>query len=513
MLDFTERMALPPTEITGWARPHLEKLGNVLLGRIPPNGLPADQQRIRAQYDAQFRQRLDGMLRDVEIGYVKGAGFARSAAMEAKEEWISAAEALRLLKPVLGSEWQAQRTICKRAHDGLIRARAERFTVDGEGRLDKSVPKGFWWAEGETALSQNWTVGDFETWIEHKTHLRAFGVSFHRGDIEKLIPASASAPAKVQPGPSARAARSGEDGMDELKWALSALKYLRHARSSTHDELNDVMNEVRETSRGARLESWYGVCKSITQALYHYSDEFPADGKIPGDKYASPQDFALSLTEYRAFVEAMRSELDQEDAAYRNAHKVDEPPFLVTVVRARLAYFLRAIEHVEKQRPSTLSTGLVNDLSLATRLATRFHESVLALRKHPHNGTLFTINDDWDCQYLFRSILAAYFSDVRIEEWNPSVAGSSSRCEFFLKEQRLMIELKYVRKPEDQKTIKGALLTDFADYGANSEVDHVIALIYDPSHQLPAPVQLQKDLSGDAKGLRRVQVIVSPPRS
>jgi hypothetical protein len=70
-----------------------------------------------------------------------------------------------------------------------------------------------------------------------------------------------------------------------------------------------------------------------------------------------------------------------------------------------------------------------------------------------------------------------------------------------------------VRNPEDQKTIKSALLTDFSDYGANSEVDHVIALVYDPSHQLPAAVQLQKDLSGDAKGLKRVQVIVSPPRS
>jgi hypothetical protein len=39
LLEFT-RMGLPPTEITGWARPHLENLGNVLLGGIPPNGLP-----------------------------------------------------------------------------------------------------------------------------------------------------------------------------------------------------------------------------------------------------------------------------------------------------------------------------------------------------------------------------------------------------------------------------------------------------------------------------------------
>jgi hypothetical protein len=43
-----------------------------------------------------------------------------------------------------------------------------------------------------------------------------------------------------------------------------------------------------------------------------------------------------------------------------------------------------------------------------------------------------------------------------------------------------------VRKPDDQKAIKNAPRMDFADYGANPEVDYLIALIYDPSHQLPA---------------------------
>ena len=282
-------------------------------------------------------------------------------------------------------------------------------------------------------------------------------------NVEKLILASASVSTIKGPPPTS----SGVIGMDEIAWALFGLKYLREARSSTHDELNDVMNEVREMAQTARTKSWYVACKSILPALYHYSDEFPGDGKIPGDTYASPQDFAVRLAEYRAFVEQMRSQLDQEDAAYRKANGVDGPPFLVDVVRARVAYFLEAIAHVEKQRPSILSTGLVNDLTLATRLATRFHESVLALRKHPHGGTLFTIKDEWDCQYLFHSVLAAYFSDIRIEEWNPSVAGSSSRCEFFLKDQRLMIELKYVRKPEDQKVIKTALLTRYMTQCAN----------------------------------------------
>ena len=72
-----------------------------------------------------------------------------------------------------------------------------------------------------------------------------------------------------------------------MAWAFFGLKYLRVARSSTHEELNEVMNEVREMTRVARSQSWYAACKSITQALYHYSDEFPGDGKIPGDTFQS----------------------------------------------------------------------------------------------------------------------------------------------------------------------------------------------------------------------------------
>jgi hypothetical protein len=58
LLDFIERMQLPPAEITGWARSHLETLGNALLGVIPPNGFPNDHQRIVHQYHAVFQQRV-----------------------------------------------------------------------------------------------------------------------------------------------------------------------------------------------------------------------------------------------------------------------------------------------------------------------------------------------------------------------------------------------------------------------------------------------------------------------
>jgi predicted nucleotide-binding protein len=210
LLDFIQRMQCPPSEIVAWARPHLENLGNSVLGVVPPNNFPQDHQRLIHQYRAVFQQRLDGMLRDVEIGFVKGAGFARAEEMVSKEKWIRAAEAVRLLKPAFGI-YDAQMTICVRAHSGMIRARAARLIIDSEAADNVEVPQRFWWAEGHEALKQNWTAGDFETRVDFdvlagkpqrsggKVHLQAFGVSFLQADIEKLIPPEANLDTQAKP--------------------------------------------------------------------------------------------------------------------------------------------------------------------------------------------------------------------------------------------------------------------------------------------------------------------------
>jgi hypothetical protein len=62
----------------GWARPHLENLGNSLLGVLRPNGFPQDHQRQTHHLETVFGQRLNGALHNVEIGFAKEHGFARS---------------------------------------------------------------------------------------------------------------------------------------------------------------------------------------------------------------------------------------------------------------------------------------------------------------------------------------------------------------------------------------------------------------------------------------------------
>jgi hypothetical protein len=72
--------------------------------------------------------------------------------VESKEEWIAAAEAVRLLKPVLGGEYTAQQTICKRAHSSLIRARAERFMVGEVSRNATEAQRTFGGLRGAVLL-------------------------------------------------------------------------------------------------------------------------------------------------------------------------------------------------------------------------------------------------------------------------------------------------------------------------------------------------------------------------
>jgi len=120
--------------------------------------------------------------------------------IEDKQEWITAAGALALLKDAMPNG--ATFAICARANDGMTGARAERFMERNQIFDDFEVPAEFWWARGHAALRQNWKTGDFETWINGLMHLKAYGVSFFRSHVEKMIAhipieaaASASAPA------------------------------------------------------------------------------------------------------------------------------------------------------------------------------------------------------------------------------------------------------------------------------------------------------------------------------
>lgn len=101
--DFAERMQIAPPGISAIARSHLKNMGNAVLGELPPAGFPTVHQQFRRQYQAIFDQRLEGALRDFEIGFAGG----RNQLPKAPEDQIPSvapkdkAEELFNLKPGL----------------------------------------------------------------------------------------------------------------------------------------------------------------------------------------------------------------------------------------------------------------------------------------------------------------------------------------------------------------------------------------------------------------------------
>jgi predicted nucleotide-binding protein len=280
LLDFIKRMDKSATEITAWARPHLQNLSDTLLAGIPPNGFANDHQRVIAQYQAVFNQRVEGTLREVEIGYVRGAGFSGGIAMSEQEEWISASGAVALLD--IGDDERAQRTICQRAYAGLIKARAERFIRDEHLADNVEIPGEFWWAKGERALTQNWNTGDFETWIDHRIHLEAFGVTFRRADVERIKPGTAIAESIAADPPTGQGRPIAVPPMsiERRRHLLAATSILKAYGHTGFDRMLLELGAPEDVGTGSGLAA---RANSLARYILSNPDAKAFDGSLIGD--------------------------------------------------------------------------------------------------------------------------------------------------------------------------------------------------------------------------------------
>jgi hypothetical protein len=88
--------------LAGAAHPRLDGFATMLLSALPPAGFPQEAQRIRTQYAAVFRQRLEGALKDIQIGFIGGRKVtAVSAALPPAPAVASAEQADKLMDALI----------------------------------------------------------------------------------------------------------------------------------------------------------------------------------------------------------------------------------------------------------------------------------------------------------------------------------------------------------------------------------------------------------------------------
>ena len=157
-------------------------------------------------------------------------------------------------------------------------------------------------------------------------------------------------------------------------------------------------------------------------------------------------------------------------------------------------------------RPQEIPTSL-DAIAVVDRLARNFHLVVHQLKQRHADRPDF-ITDEFDVQDLFHAMLMPFFEDIRPEEWTPSYAAKSSRVDFLLKQEQIVVEIKKTRDGLTAKEIADQLIIDKDRYRSHPDCKTLIAFVYDPDKKIANPRGLENDLS-QATGDMNVRVIIN----
>lgn len=150
-----------------------------------------------------------------------------------------------------------------------------------------------------------------------------------------------------------------------------------------------------------------------------------------------------------------------------------------------------------------------DDLLLLETIFERFHLIVKQLRNRYNDRETLDVKDEYDTQDLLHSLLRIYYEDIRDEEWNPSYAGGSTRSDFLLKDEKIVIEVKKTRSSLKAKQLGEQLIIDIAKYKTHPDCKLLYCFVYDPEGYINNPKGIETDLNDDKSELK-VKVKIVP---
>ena len=161
----------------------------------------------------------------------------------------------------------------------------------------------------------------------------------------------------------------------------------------------------------------------------------------------------------------------------------------------------------EKQISPTSSN--VFSVEKLLHLLERFHNVVIQLRNRHNDRETLDVSDEYDVQDLLHALLEIYCEDIRDEEWTPSYAGTCSRQDFLLKQEKIVIETKKTRKGLGNRELADELIIDIDRYKTHPDCKYLICFVYDPENRIRNPRGFEYDLSKHTDGIE-VIVIIRP---
>jgi hypothetical protein len=212
----------------------------------------------------------------------------------------------------------------------------------------------------------------------------------------------------------------------------------------TDPEINEVVDAYLR---------WFASCVALLPK--DLEDRFRAE-------YAGPW---YAGSRIKAFLEAPIKQSDLHKLAapeHRAIWSFWLHPFEMSFRAHLLAQRQILIEAGARQPESTNTTMAVTQVE---RIGRRLSVFLRQLKTRQRGRiSMFAIEDEYDLQDILHSILRLHFEDVRPEEYTPSYAGGSSRIDFVLKAERVVVEAKMMRQSLSVRELGEQLIIDIDKY-------------------------------------------------
>lgn len=242
--------------------------------------------------------------------------------------------------------------------------------------------------------------------------------------------------------------------------------------SKRHMKYSSLSKGNKEYVDNARLKSWVSRTKKAIEDSYGKESDFYMDFVKAGTMGFYSSNYEILKDHQKPVFDAAKTDLEN----IRNADSKND--------------IIVALEKIEN-------------------LCNKFHTFVRQLqRRHAERQTI-DINDEYDVQDVFHALLKLHFEDVRAEEYTPSYAGSSTRMDFLLKKEKIVIELKKTRTSLKSKEVGEQLIIDIAHYQAHPDCNVLVCFVYDPEGKIANPTGVENDLEHCTTTID-VKVIISP---
>ena len=196
---------------------------------------------------------------------------------------------------------------------------------------------------------------------------------------------------------------------------------------------------------------------------------------------------------YEAVADTCRSRCIAAEEFFKLSHR------LLRQVQRRGAQLTRAIGNTRS-----------SSADLVKLVCERFHLIARQLLDRREDRPTLEVTDEYDVQDLLHALLRVHFDDVRSEEWTPSYAGRSSRMDFLLKADEIVVETKMTREGLDAGKVGDQLTVDAAHYKGHADCKTLICFVYDPHNRIKNPRGVESDLDQLSVPDVKVIAIIAP---